>query len=398
MADELHLVVMTDIFPELSETFVLTEARELQQAGHRLRIEAGTRSPIPNPDGAGGLAVSYLEDDTLAFKIRSALWLMARHPLRCLRDLLAGLRWRKEEQVRSLPALAAVARRLVRGREKLIHVHFAGTAALDALRLSRLLGVPYSLTAHAYDIYKHPRNLREKLHHAAVVTTGCRYNVDYLARLTDPEPGPQIHEIVMGVDADRFRRRTPYPDARTVLAIGRLIEKKGFAHLVEAVGLLEPDGVLERVTIVGEGPLHDALRTRARELGVADRVELPGARGPDDVRELLESSAVLVMPCVVAADGDRDSMPVVVKEALAMQVPVVASDEVGLPEVVRPEWGRLVPPGDPRALAEAIRELLALPRDTRAVMGRAGREFVVEHCSAERETGKLVELLAAASA
>ena len=102
------------------------------------------------------------------------------------------------------------------------------------------------------------------------------------------------------------------------------------------------------------------------------------------------------MPCVVAPDGDRDSMPVVVKEALAMEVPVVASREVGLPELVRPEWGRLHPPGDVRALADALAELLALEPHERAAMGRAGSAFVIEHCHVDRETTRLAGLIAAA--
>ncbi len=89
-------------------------------------------------------------------------------------------------------------------------------------------------------------------------------------------------------------------------------------------------------------------------------------------------------------------MPVVVKEALAMEVPVVASDEVGLPEVVRPEWGRLVPPGDAAALAIAIDELLALPAAERAAMGRAGRAHVAEHCDAAREAARLAGWIAEA--
>ena len=98
---------------------------------------------------------------------------------------------------------------------------------------------------------------------------------------------------------------------------------------------------------------------------------------------MLERADLLAAPCVVAADGDRDTMPVVVKEALAMEVPVVASDEVGLPEVVRPEWGRLVPPGDAPALAEALATLL---RDAgkREELGRLGRDAVAAHFTDDR--------------
>ncbi|MDP9383707.1 MAG: glycosyltransferase, partial [Actinomycetota bacterium] len=108
---------------------------------------------------------------------------------------------------------------------------------------------------------------------------------------------------------------------------------------------------------------------------------------------LLETAAVLAAPCVIAAGGDRDSMPVVVKEALAMEVPVVASDEAGLPEIVRPPFGRLVAPGDPAALAAALAEVLALAPEERAALGRAGRAHVLEHADVRAETARLSRLL-----
>jgi glycosyltransferase involved in cell wall biosynthesis len=146
------------------------------------------------------------------------------------------------------------------------------------------------------------------------------------------------------------------------------------------------------VVIAGDGVLRGELERHARRLELDQEVALPRADGFEAVRELLEGADLLAMPCVIAADGDRDSMPVVVKEALAMEVPVVASDEVGLPELVRPGWGRLVPPGDEAALAAAIAELLELPAAERAAMGRAGREFVLEHCDVDREARRLEEL------
>jgi colanic acid/amylovoran biosynthesis glycosyltransferase len=141
--------------------------------------------------------------------------------------------------------------------------------------------------------------------------------------------------------------------------------------------------------IAGGGHLEAELR----EMASGTSVELVGAQDPDAVRDLMERADLLVAPSVIASDGDRDSIPVVVREALAMELPVVASDVAGLPEVVRPEWGRLVPAGDPAALAAAIDELLALPVDRRAEMGRAGRRHVIDTADPEREAERLAGLI-----
>jgi glycosyltransferase involved in cell wall biosynthesis len=389
-----RIAVLIDRFPELSETFVASEARALERLGHHVRVETGDAAERPNP-GAAGIPASYLARDGAAARVLALAWLAARHPLRCLADLRDRRRWRREEPVRPLRVLAAAARRAARSGDVHLHAHFAAGAALDALRLGRLLGLPYSVTAHAYDIYLRPANLREKLERAAFATSGCEYTVRDL-RAVAPAAAARIHVVVMGVDGQAFARRGPHPGGRSVAAVGRLVEKKGFGHLLEAAALLRDRAPLERLTIAGDGPLRGALETRVRELDLQAVVQLPGALAPAAVRDLLEAADLLAMPCVVAADGDRDSMPVAVKEAMAMELPVVASDEVGLPELVRPEFGRLVPPGDPHALADALAELLALEPAERAAMGRAARLHVLEHCDPNRETAKLAALIEAA--
>ena len=355
-------------------------------------MEAGYRAERLNP-AAEGIRVTYLSEDGQRRQLLDAVWLAARHPLRCLADLRDRRRWRREEPVRSLRALAPAARRAARGGDEHLHAHFAAGAALDALRVSRLLGMSYSVTAHGYDIYLEPRNLREKLERAAVATSGCEYTVRDLRAVA---PRANVHEVIMGVDGDAFARTLSHPAGRTVAAVGRLVEKKGFAHLIDAAAVLGGTVPLDRVTIVGDGPLRAQLTDRIRRHGLERTVMLVGALAPSAVRRLLEEADLLAMPCVIAADGDRDSMPVVVKEALAMEVPVVASDEVGLPELIRPEFGRLVPPGDAQALAGAIADLLAFDAAERAAMGRAGRAHVLETCDVTRETARLVELIESA--
>ena len=396
MAEPLRIALLVDQFPELSETFVSGEARELALLGHAVRVEAVSRAANPDPDAAAGVAVGYRSDDTRSRRLADTAWLAARHPWGCLRDLVDRRRWRREEPVPPLRRLAPIARRIARFRASHLHAHFAAGAALDAMRVAALLGLPYSVMTHGYDIFQLPRNLREKHERATFAVSACDYSVRYLRELIGEPAGSRIERLVTGVDGDRFRRGRPYPDGpRQVVAIGRLIEKKGFDVLIDAATLL--DGAAARVVIVGDGPLRSQLAERITALGLESVVELAGSQRPDEVRELLEESSLLAAPCVVARDGDRDTMPVVVKEALAMQLPVVASYEVGLPEVVRSEWGRLVPPGDPRALADSIRELLSLPAERRGEMGRAGREFVLRECSLSGESRHLAALIARAS-
>jgi colanic acid/amylovoran biosynthesis glycosyltransferase len=360
------VVVLLDRFPVLTETFVVNELLALRAAGHEVRVEALERG-----DGEAPVPTRYRERGTL----RDLGRLLARHPLRCAADLLARPRLRREEWVRPLRDLAPVARRLRAGEH--IHVHFAAGAALDAMRIAALTGSAYSVTAHAWDIWLAPRNLRAKLERAAFATTGCEYNARHLRELA---PRARIHTLVMGVDPDRLRRNAPLPGGRTVLGVGRLVAKKGFGDLARAA-----EGLDAHVRIVGAGPLRESLQG----------VELTGALDPDAVRAELERADVLAMPCVVAPDGDRDSMPVVVKEAMAMELMVVASDEVGLPECVRAPWGRLVPPGDPVALRAALEQVLALSAQERAAAGAAGRAWVLEHADVHRETARLAELIAA---
>jgi colanic acid/amylovoran biosynthesis glycosyltransferase len=392
----MRLVVHVDRFPVMTETFVVEEIVALGRAGHEVRVETvdwgAARGELPEV-----APVTCLADDSRQRRARDLAWLAARHPLAVLGDLRSRRRWAREEVVLPVRRLAPMVRRLARDGERHIHAHFAAGAALDALRIARLAGISYSVTAHAYDIYQRPTNLREKLRCAAFATSGCAYTVRDLRRIVGPDRAAAVHEIVMGVDGRAFQRRRPYPGGRSILAVGRLVEKKGFADLVDAVGRMRAAGAApDRVRIVGEGPLAEELASRSAACGVDDLVELVGALPPAGVRAELEAADVLCMPCVVAADGDRDSMPVVVKEALAMEVPVVATDEVGLPEVVRPEWGTLVPPRDPAALAAALAELLSRPAEEREAMGRSGRAHVLSACDIDAWTARLGELFAAA--
>ena len=380
----MRLLFVLDQWPELSETFVVNELQALRRLGHDLRVQAAQPAAHANPEAPRDIDVHVVAHDDRAGRLRDLLWLLRRRPLACARDLAGRRRWRREEWARPLRALAPAARRIIERGDEHLHAHFAAGAALDAMRLAALTGRTFSITAHAYDIFLTPRNLLEKLGRADAVFTGCDYNVAYLRRTV---PAANLHKIVMGVDVAAFDRSTPLPQGRTVLAIGRLVEKKGFDVLVDALAQL-PD---VRLRIIGDGPLRARLAQAVERCD--GRVELLGSRAPAEVRAELERADVLAMPCVVARDGDRDSMPVVVKEAMALELLVVASDEVGLPECVLAPWGYLAAPGDAEALAAALRAALALGREERAAAGAAARAWVCEHADVDTETAAMAAVI-----
>jgi colanic acid/amylovoran biosynthesis glycosyltransferase len=382
----MRLLFVLDQWPELSETFVVNELQALRRLGHEVRVQSAQPAGRPNPEAPRDVDVHLLATDDRARGLRDLLWLVRRRPLACARDLAGRRRWRREEWARPLRALTPGARRILERGDEHLHAHFAAGAALDAMRLAALAGRTFSVTAHAYDIFLTPRNLDEKLARAGAVFSGCDYNVEHLRRTV---PRANVHKIVMGVDVGAFERRTPLPQGRRVLAIGRLVEKKGFDVLLDAVARL-PDVTLR---IVGDGPLRARLAAQAQACD--GRVELLGSRVPDEVRAELEAADVLAMPCVVARDGDRDSMPVVVKEAMAMGLLVVASDEVGLPECVLAPWGFLAPPGDAGALAAQLHAALALDPQARLRAGAQARAWVQAHSDVDAETARMAAVVEA---
>lgn len=387
------VVVCTDRYPVPSETFIASEALALERLGHRVRVEAIARPALAAQPWPPGIGATFAEDEGPGDRALAMARLAGRHPLRCIADLAERRRYDPAERW-PLRAIAPLALRLLAAGSPHVHVHFAALAAANALRAGRIVGCTVSVCAHAHEVFVTPRALPHKLRRAAFAAATARFVVEHLQAL---EPRADVHEIVMGIDPELYRpdeRRRP---PRTVAALGRYVPKKGFDVLLEAVALLGPVERPERVVIAGDGPLRSALEALRARLGLEDVVELPrDVWGAAAVRALLEDATIAAAPCLIAPDGDRDTMPVAVKEAMAMELPVVASDGLGLPELVDERCGRLVPPGEPAALATAIAELLALPEGDRLALGRAARARVVALCDVDAEAGKLAGLISAA--
>lgn len=400
----LRVAYFLNAFPKLSETFVLREIIELKKQGVQvhifslLRLKEGTQ----HTEAASLIKeTTYIADVGRRTKIKSLVYLLCTHPLRLVKTLGFVRRRRDRALTWSLKQSIYLARELRRRKVRHIHAHFALDAAEYAMLVNMLTGIPYSFAAHAVDIYVHQRLLREKMNYAKFIVTECNYNKMYLEQYNEECVGERIHVIRLGIDpavftcsnmAARVQKRD-HP--LHIVSVARLVEKKGLGHLIEALGLLKREGLHLQASIVGDGPERRALTELIGRHGLDSSVYLVGAKDTDGVQAYLREADVFVLPCIVAANGDRDATPTVLAEAMAMGVPVISTCVAGIPEVIPESAGVVVPPKDCVALAKAIKTIYRMGYAGRAEAGNHGREYVLKHCNLHEETKKLVGLFLA---
>lgn len=334
-SDPVRVAVVLSGWPRVSESFALNEVIALHRAGMLAAVLA-----LKSGDGGPGHPAAREIDPLVRVLPPGDLAVQAAAALDELGDVAA------------------------------VHGYFAHGPAAVADAVARSRRIPYGFSVHALDARKVPRaELADRARRAAVVVS-C--NEDAATEVAAAGTRPLL--VRHGVDLAAFAATDP-PDADPVelLAVGRLVEKKGFDVLLAAVARLDRP---VRLRLVGAGPLRDRLAAivAARRLG--DRVELVGRRTHETVPALYAAADIVVVPSVVDGAGDRDGLPNVVLEAMSAQRPVVASDVAAIPTAVRDGvTGTLVPPGDPAALADALTALVDAP-DRRAALGRAGRAVV----------------------
>jgi glycosyltransferase involved in cell wall biosynthesis len=273
------------------------------------------------------------------------------------------------------------------------HGSWATYPALAAWVAWRLAGIPYSFTGHAHDLFIHQLGLRRKLRDARFVVTISEHNHGFLAR-HGADVG-RVHIVHYGVDpaAYRFRPRGPRAAGPVrLLCVASFSEYKGHRVLVEALasGGSEIDRI--ELELVGEGPLRREIEQLAASRGVAHRLRFRGCLSERKIAELLDEADVLVLPSIVAPNGDTEGIPNALIEAMACGVPVVSTRVSGIPELVRDgETGLLADPDDPAGLRDALQRTLADPAaaETRAV---AGRRLVEREFNLDTTTQQLTRL------
>ena len=383
------------MYPRFSETFIVTELLSMEEQGVDLEIFS-LRSPV---DGrfheslarvkapvcyldAGGKASEAWE--TLR-RGRSALGSRLEHEL----DELLEMSLIDACQAIEL-ALAVRRRGITR-----LHAHFATVATTVARLASRLADVPYSFTLHAKDIFHEgvdQAQLRTKLADSAAAITVSDFNERYL-RTRFGDSAKTVVRVYNGIDLDLFSMEPPVSRPPVVVAVGRLVEKKGFHHLLDAIALLVRRGRSVHLDLVGGGIEEAGLKARADALGVTGQVTFHGPLTQLEARDRIRGAAVLAAPCIVGADGNRDGLPTVILEGLALGTPVVATPVTGIPEAVLDgHTGLLVPEGDVPALADALCRLLDDP-DLRCRLADAGRRHVEANFDSRVNVRQLREVM-----
>jgi len=351
-------------YPRLSETFIVQEILAQEAAGEQIAI-ASLRQAGDTRFHASIAAVQapvtwIPELHGHAHRIWDALTLAERELPR-MRAALPDLLSMPVPDAAQALQVAVWAQRSGVGH---LHAHFATMATSVARAAALLTGIPYSFTAHAKDIFHvdvDSTGLAVKLRDAHHVVTVSDYNVVWLRERYGPDAA-RVHRVYNGLDPEAVRWSDPRHRAPGVVFVGRLVEKKGVADLVDAIAVLLDRGSPVPLDIAGTGPLEAEVREQVHRLGLEHLVRFHGPLPQGEVAELIAAAAVCAAPCLHAADGDRDGLPTVLLEAMAMGTPCVSTPVAGIPEAVEPDvTGLLVPERDAYALADAIDALAGDP-------------------------------------
>ncbi len=401
-------------FPKLSETFILNEILELERQGLELHIfslrepsEAKMHAAVAEVR-AGVKRLRYVTPVPALHRIpferyaqrlqrsNDRWFIFLRRPIRYLRTLLFHAR--QGGRKRYFEQALGLARELLRGGFTHLHAHFANEPTSVAQLAHHLTGCAFSFTAHAKDIYLTDRDdLAGKIAAAEFVITCTGFNRKYLTEVA--AGNAPIHVCYHGVDLSRFSgeredvRASRAAEPPVILSVGRFCEKKGFPYLIQACYRLKRKGRHFVCRIVGFGPLQQELEELIAKLELQDCVFLAGKMTQDKLIHEYRRADLFVLPCLVTDDGDRDGIPNVLVEAMAMRIPVVSTPVSGIGELVdHMENGLLAAEKDSEALAAAMETLLDDP-PLRHRLGANGRQKVMDGFSLDRSTAKVRDLL-----
>ncbi len=397
----LRLAQIVSRFPMVTETFVLYELEAMEKLGVTVELYSLLREypKVVHPEAEKWVRRAHYFP-FFSPKILRAHWhYIRRNPGRYFRTVAEVLRgtW---GCARCFGAALAFFPKVVRfayemEKQAIQHVHgqFAYHAAVAALIVHRLTGIPFSFTARGSDVQSDGHMLKEKVEAADFVISVSEYNKEIILRKCGSGAAEKIHVIHGGVDVDRLspHNQTATPGPLRILCVARFEEVKGHKSLVEACRVLKEHGLPFECRLIGDGPLVPQIENQIKRADLCDAVFLLGARPYNEVIDEFSRTDVVVLATAPTANGKREGIPNVLKEAMACGLPVVAAASGGIPELVDESCGILVRPRDPAAIADALQRLCDQPA-LRRRMGIAGRRKIVREFNLNLSTAMRAEL------
>ena len=410
----MKILYLLNVFPKLSETFILNEITGLIDLGHDIKI----------------IALHNLKEEKVHDKVKEYNLINKTKYLEFYSDweektnkysklkvfelgswaLFNSSRLSKEERFKLLDLLYEsepnnevafrkfldcldIIKIIKEKKIKHIHCHFADENVAIAYIINKVIGIPYTFTTHAYDIFISPdKDIKKWADNAKKVITISEYNKKYMyEKLRIP-----LEKIEIVTYSKYLNKLKPIKEYRNdpfrLISISRLIEKKGYPYLIKACKILKDKGISFSCDIQGEGKQKEELKELIKKNNLENDIKLGGVFTHEEVLEFMETGSVFVLPCIQAKNGDMDGIPNVLMESMAKEIPTISTKLVGIPELIENNVnGILVPQKNPETLAEAI---IKIKNDNEFAdrIRKKGRERVMEKFNVEKNVRKLLEV------
>lgn len=371
------------------EAFVLDEIVEHIRAGWRVFT-----FPVHNASDVVHAKAQIALQDARQFSwmslsvLRDVAWMGLRAPHKILMTLFRVVvhSWRNPMammvNLAVFPKAVSVAREVIQSEIRHVHAHWLSSPTTVAYIVNGLTDVPFSFTSHAWDIYVARNMVPEKIRRSATPITTTWFNKREIEKLWPEVPEDTVVVLNTGIEitddvSEPYIERKLTTGQFNVTCVANLVEKKGHRYLLEALRILNNRGYNVALTLIGDGPLRGALAEQAVGLGIGDRVEFRGSQPHEEVLRHLQSTEtdLFALASVVLPDGQCEGLPFALMEAMVCGIPTIATDTVGVSELLGGGAGVLVDPEDPVGLADAIQRLIE-NSELCAEIGREGQTRV----------------------
>lgn len=402
---EKKLAYITSSFPILTETFIIREIEEVKHKGIEVEIfSLKNVKQNKNIHGGGQDLIINTHYPPYLFSVeilKATLFYLTTKPFTIIKLLSEIIRTHIKNPAMLLKTLAVFPKSLsisltVKNLKiKKIHAHWATIPTTVAWIVSKLNEIDFTFTAHAWDLFKSDTMLEGKISEARKVITCTNFNKKYLEEKFAGINPDKIVTIYHGMDLEKFKSDKKKENRMfTILSIGRLTEKKGFHFLLKACNLLKKKQIRFSCQIIYvRGDFEKEIFQLYNSLELTDYVQFVPEMTQEKLIDYYRNADCFVLPCIITDSGDRDGIPNVILEALAMELPVVTTPISGIPEVIKDgETGLLVNPDNADELATAIEHLYE-DKKLRKKLGKAGRDFVNQHFEISSTVDRLLKTI-----